>query len=99
MSAYLVEVTPRIWNTIAQLPKENTRVAEGISCMHKVRNIRYKTPSTFHVVEGLIMRLIFFTEDPDRVRDTVVIFLFSNLSLSTTSEVEMVERIGDTVFY
>ena len=45
-----------------------------------------------HIVAGILLSLALYIEDPDRVRDTVNIFLFTDLSLSAISEATLVSR-------
>ena len=62
------------------------------ACLHKAIELRYKAPKISHIVAGLLRRLDLYTEDPDGVGGTVNIFMFTNLSLSASSEATMVSR-------
>ena len=53
-------------------------------------------PRVTHAVAVLLLGLHFHTEDPDCANNTVNIFIFPDLSLSTISEASMVTRIWDT---
>ena len=44
-----------------------------------------------HIVAGILLSLALYIEDPDRVGDTVNIFLFTDLYLSSISEATLVE--------
>ena len=71
-------------------------LALDIACQNKARELRYKAPRTSHIVDGLLMSLDFYTEDTDRVGDTVKIFLLPDLSLTEISEATLVARRWDT---
>ena len=74
-----------IWKTITPLTKEKMRAEIEITCMHKVRKLRYKAPHIFHAVMGLILKIFYHTEYTDGVREKVKNFLFPNLYLSEIS--------------
>ena len=61
--------------------------------------MRYNTPRISHIVVVLTLYLALFTEGPDGYRDTVIIFLLSDLSIFTCSEEALVARRWDTAFY
>ena len=67
-----------------------------MACRESARALRCKAPQVTHVVAVLLLGLHFHTEDPDCVNDTVNIFMFPDLSLSTGSEASMVTRRWDT---
>ena len=66
------------------------------ACLHKAIELRYKAPKISHIVAGLLRRLDLYTEDPDGVGGTVNIFVFPNLSLSTSSKSTLVASMWDT---
>ena len=90
------EDLPQIWHTLDPLTKEKARPAFEIACRESARALRYKAPRLTHAVEVLLLGLHFFTEDPDCVNETVNIFQFTDLSLSTGSKISMVTRRWDT---
>ena len=74
------------------LPKEKARSAIDIAFLHNLLKLCYKSPSILHAISGLILNLAFSTEYPDRVVDTVKIFLLPDPSLSDGSEVGLVYK-------
>ena len=67
-----------------------------MACRESARALRYKAPRVTHAVAFLLLGLHSYTEDPDCVNDTVNIFMFTDLSLSSGSEASMVTRRWDT---
>ena len=58
--------------------------------MHKARELSYKASQMYQDMVGLILELIFHTEDSDWFGDTVKMFLFPVISLLDIIEVALV---------
>ena len=95
-NAISLESLPKIWRTLAPLKKEMARASLKIACQNKERYIRYKAPCIIQVETRLTLILSFHTEDPDVVEDTVNIFLFPHLYISSGSEAALVESWWNT---
>ena len=65
-------------------------------CLDKARELRYKYLHVSHAVVGLLLGLFFHTEYHDGVSNTVNIFMFPDLFISTGLEVALVARRWDT---
>ena len=72
---------PNICNKVATIKKEKAQVALDITCKHKAMELQYKEPRILHIVSGILIRLYFYTEYPNRVGYIVNIFLLPDLSL------------------
>ena len=51
-----------------------------------------KVPCITHTVSFLLLRLDFYTKDPDGLRNTVNIFMFPYLSLAEGLEADMISQ-------
>ena len=90
------EDLPEIWKILAPLSKEKARPAFKMACRESARALRCKAPRVTHAVAVLLLGIHFHTEDPDCVNETVNIFMFPDLSLSSGSEASMVTQRWDT---
>ena len=73
---------PDIWNTVPPLKNNRARASTELDCQRTVDSLHLRPPCTPHSVAVMVLELAFHTKDPDRVGDTVNIFLFPYLSLS-----------------
>ena len=71
---------PEIWNTIVQLKKDQTRDAMEAVCRRTEDGLRFRPPHIPHTATVMVTALNFHTKYPDRVEDTLNIFLFPDLS-------------------
>ena len=81
-----------IWRTVAPLETERARALMEAACRCTIKILRFCHPHIPHAVVVMVMVLAFHTKDVDRVKDTLNIFLFTNLSPLAGSEVDLLTR-------
>ena len=67
------------------------------ACRCTTKILRFRHPHIPHAVAVMMMVIAFHTKDPDRVEDTLNIFLFPDLSPSAGSEAALLTREWDTI--
>ena len=86
-----------IWRTVALLETERERAVMEVACRCTIKILRFCHPHIPHAVVVMVMALAFHTKDVDRVKDTLKIFLFPDLSPSAGSEAALLTREWDTI--
>ena len=67
------------------------------ACCHTAESLRFCPLYIPHTATVMVMALAFHTKDPDRVEDTLNIFLFPDLSPSARSEAALLTRKWDVI--
>ena len=67
------------------------------ACRRTAESLRFRPPYTPHAVAVMVMEIAFHTKDPDRLGDTLNIFLFPDLSPSSGSEAALLTHKWDAI--